>query len=162
MTVKMPDSDRVVQADWTEPRHRMVTAADGQRPSGRIAAVGSGPLGDGGNKTATAIPEELSELYQALMDADDRGDPEALARLGWVLFTMASMAQQARREAAGPLRELRTAARAVIAGDGCPASLAPLRHVLASRGWLPPRDATPLQVLAAPACEFCSALRDQA
>jgi hypothetical protein len=162
MMVKMPDSDRVIRADWTEPRHRMVTAANGQRPSGRSAAVGSAPLGDGGNKTATTTPEELSELYQVLMDADDRGDPEALARLGWVLFTKASVAQQVHREATDLLGELGTAARAVIAGDGSPASLALLRHVLARRGWLPPRDATPLQVLAAPACEFCSVLRDQA
>ena len=161
----MPDSDRVAQADWTEPRRRTATAAYGQRPSGRITAVGPVPPGYGENKTtktATTTPEELSELYQALMDADDRGDPEALARLGWVLFTMASVAQQAHRESAGLLGELRTAARAAIAGDGSPASLAPLRHVLASRGWLPPRDATPLQVLAAPACEFCLALGDQA
>ncbi len=158
----MPDSDRVIQADRTEPRHRMVTSADGQRPFGRIAEVGSGPLGDGGNTTASTMPEELSELYQALMDADDRGDPEALARLGWVLFTMASGAQQAHRETAGLLRELRTAARAVIAGDGSPASMAPLRHVLTRRGWLPPRDATPLQVLAAPACKLCSAPGDRA
>ncbi len=162
MMVKMPDSDRVAQADWTEPRRRTVTAAYGQRPSGRIAAVGSVPPGYGENKTATTTPEELSELYQALMDADDRGDPEALARLGWVLLTMASVAQQAHRESAGLLGELRTASRAVIAGEGSPASLAPLRHVLARRGWLPPRDATPLQVLAAPACEFCPALSDRA
>lgn len=154
----MLDSDRAVQTDWTEPRRRTVTAAHGQRPSGRIAAVGSVPLGYSENKTATTTPEELSELYQALMDADDRGDPEALARLGWVLFSMASVAQQAHRESAGLLGELRTAARAVIAGEGSPASLAPLRHILASHGWLPPRGATPLQVLAAPACEFCSTL----
>lgn len=161
----MPDSDRITPADWTEPRRRTVTAAYGQWPSGRIAAVGSVAPGDGENtatKTATTTPAELSGLYQALMDADDRGDPEALARLGWVLFTMASMSQQAHHDAAGLLGELRTAARAAIAGDGSPASLAPLRHVLASRGWLPPRDATPLQVLAAPACEFCLALGDQA
>ena len=160
----MPDSDRVVQADWTEPR-RTLTAAYGQWPSGRIAAVGSVPPGDGENtttKTATTTSEELSELYQALMDADDRGDPEALARLGWVLFSVASVAQQAHGEATGLLGELRTAARAVIAGQGSPASLALLHHVLARRGWLPPRDATPLQVLAAPACEFCPALGDRA
>jgi hypothetical protein len=158
----MPDSDRVVQADWTEPRRRTVTAAHGQRPSGRIATVGSVPLGYGENTTVTTTPEELSELYQSLMDADDRGDPEALARLGWNLFTMANAAQQARRESADLLGELRTAARAAIAGEGSPASLAPLRDVLARRGWLPPRDATPLQVLAAPACEFCSAAGDRA
>jgi len=158
----MPDSDRVAQADWTEPRRRTATAAYGQRPSGRIAAVGSVPLRYGENKTATTTPEELSELYQLLMDADKRGDPEALARLGWVLFTAASAAQEAHREATGLVGELGTAARAVIAGDGSPASLAPLRHMLADRGWLPPRDATPLQVLAAPACEFCSPLRDRA
>lgn len=94
--------------------------------------------------------EELSALYRTLIDADDRGDAAALARLGWALFTRASTAQHAHREAIGLLTELRTAARAATAGDGSPASLAPLRHVLATHGWLPPRDATPLQVLAAP------------
>jgi hypothetical protein len=168
MMVKMPDSDRFTQSDWTELRRSTVTAAHSQRPSGRVASVGSigpvGPvhLGCGESSTATTTPEELCDLYQALMDADDRADPETLARLGWTLFTMASAAQQAHREAAGLLGELSTAARAAIAGDGSPASLAPLRHVLARRGWLPPRDATPLQVLAAPACELCSVLRNRA
>jgi hypothetical protein len=95
-------------------------------------------------------PEELSALYRTLIDADDREDAAALARLGWVLFAKASSAQHAHREAVGLLTELRTAARAATAGDGSPASLAPLRHVLATHGWLPPREATPLQVLAAP------------
>jgi hypothetical protein len=84
------------------------------------------------------------------MDADDRNDAPALARVGWVLFTAAASAQQAHREVAGLLGELRSAARAAVAGDGSAASLAPVRHVLASHGWLPPPDATPLQVLAAP------------
>lgn len=73
-----------------------------------------------------------------------------LARLGWDLFTMASAAQQAHCEAVGLLAELRAAARAATAGEGSPASLALLRHVLARHGWLPPPDATPLQVLATP------------
>ncbi len=98
----------------------------------------------------SATPEELSALYKALISADDRGDAEALARLGWVLFTLASAAHQGHREAVGLLGELRTAARAATASDGSPASLALLRHVLAKHGWLPPPDATPLQVLAAP------------
>lgn len=102
-------------------------------------------------------PEELSALYRTLIDADDRGDATALARLGWALFTKASAAQHAHREAIGLLTELRTAARTATAGDGSPASLAPLRHVLAIHGWLPPRDATQLQVLAAPPGGACSA-----
>jgi hypothetical protein len=85
-----------------------------------------------------------------LIEADDRGDAVALARLGWVLFAMADTTQQAHREAVDLLAELRAGARAAAAGDGSPASLALLRHVLAKHGWLPPPDKTPLQVLAAP------------
>jgi hypothetical protein len=99
---------------------------------------------------SSATPEELSALYKALIEADDRGDAETLARLGWVLFTLASAAHQGHCEAIGLLGELRTAARAATAGGGSPASLALLRHVLTKHGWLPPPDATPLQVLAAP------------
>jgi hypothetical protein len=102
------------------------------------------------HEAASATQEELSELYRALLDADNRGDTVALARLGWELFTMTSAAQQAHHDAVGLLGELRTAARAAMAGAGSTASLAPLRSVLARHGWLPPRDATPLQVLAAP------------
>jgi hypothetical protein len=103
------------------------------------------------NQTVTASPDELLELYRVLLDADDRGDTVQLARLGWTLFTMASAAQQAHCDAVDLLGELRTAARAAIAGEGSPAALALLRHVLARHGWLPPRDATPLQILASPA-----------
>jgi hypothetical protein len=111
--------------------------------------------------SAAETPEELPEFYRALMEADDRGDAMALARLGWALYTMASVAEQAHREALGLLGELRTAARAATAGHGSPASMAPLRHVLARHGWLPPHDATPLQALAAPACAYCSSLDDR-
>lgn len=113
-----------------------------------IAAAGPMSLGRAGYQPASETLEEVSALYRALIDADDRGDAVALARLGWALFTMASTAQQAHREAVDVLHELRTAARAATVGGGSPASLAPLRHVLARRGWLPPCGATPLQVLA--------------
>ena len=119
----MPRSDRAVRADW----------------------------GDSETQNVTASPDELLELYRMLLDADDRGEVAELARLGWTLFTIASSAQQAHREAVELLVELKTAARAAIAGEGSPAALALLRHVLARHGWLPPRDATPLQILAAPA-----------
>jgi hypothetical protein len=98
-------------------------------------------------------PADLFDLYRTLIDADDRNDAPALARVGWVLFTAAACAQQALREVAGLLGELRSAARAAVAGDGSAASLALVRHVLATHGWLPPPDATPLQVLAAPSGE---------
>jgi hypothetical protein len=119
----MPRSDRAVRADW----------------------------GHSENQTITVSPDELLELYRMLLDADDRGEVAELARLGWTLFTIASSAQQAHREAVELLVELKTAARAAIAGEGSPAALALLRHVLARHGWLPPRDATPLQILAEPA-----------
>jgi len=108
------------------------------------------------NRAATGLPKDLFALYGELIDADDQGDVATLARLGWILFTTASAAQQAHHEAADRLNELRTAARAAIAGDGSPASLALLRHVLAKHGWLPPLDATPLQVLAEPPCHICA------
>lgn len=118
-----------------------------------------GKLGEPGERSpktdpielATAASADLSALYPALLDADDRGDTQALARIGWILFGMASSSQQAHCEAAGLLEELRHAARVAAAGAGSPASLALLRRVLAKHGWLPPPDATPLQVLAAPA-----------
>jgi hypothetical protein len=100
---------------------------------------------------ATMSLEVFPVLYGALIDADDRSDPVALARIGWQLFSKACTAQQARRETAGMLIELRSAARVVVAGEGSPGSVALLRDVLARRGWLPPPGATPLQVLAAPA-----------
>ncbi len=89
-------------------------------------------------------------LYGALMEADDRGDAPALARLAWELFAVASAAEQATTEALAALTELATAARTTAAASGSAASLAVLRAVLAKRGWLPPRDLSPLQVLAAP------------
>lgn len=92
--------------------------------------------------------EELSTVFGKLIDADDRGDATALARLGWALFIMAGTAQQAQREAADLVQDLLTAASAATAGEGSPASLAPLRHLLARHGWLPPHGATPLQILA--------------
>ena len=98
----------------------------------------------------SGMPKDLCGLYSALVDADEQGNTQALARLGWVLFTMVSTAQEARYEAVGLLTELCGAARVVVAGAGSPASLGLLRNVLAKHGWLPPPDATPLQVLAAP------------
>jgi hypothetical protein len=98
----------------------------------------------------SGMPKDLCGLYSALVDADEQGNTQALARLGWVLFTMVSTAQEARYEAVGMLTELRGAARVVVAGAGSPASLGLLRNVLAKHGWLPPPDATPLQVLATP------------
>lgn len=98
----------------------------------------------------SGMPKDLCGLYSVLLDADDRGDTQALARLGWVLFTMVSTTQEAHHEAVGLLTELRAAACAVVAGGGSPASLSLMRDVLAKRGWLPPPGATPLQVLATP------------
>jgi hypothetical protein len=95
-------------------------------------------------------PEELLALYCLLVEADDQGDAATLGQLGWILFAMASTAQQAYRDTADLLNELRAASRAAVAGDGSPASLALLRHVLARHAWLPPPDATPLQALSAP------------
>jgi hypothetical protein len=98
----------------------------------------------------SGVPKDLCGLYSALVDADDQNDTQTLARLGWVLFSQASAAQDAHHETLGLLTELRTAACAVVAGEGSPASLGLLREVLAARGWLPPPSATPLQVLATP------------
>lgn len=94
--------------------------------------------------------ERLVMLYPALVRADDRADSQGLAALGWELFEIASMAQQAHCEAAAKLDDLRVAARVVTAGQGSPGSLALLRAVLARYGWLPMAETTPLQVLAAP------------
>jgi hypothetical protein len=98
----------------------------------------------------SGMPKNLCGLYSTLVDADDQGDTQALARLGWVLFTMVSEAQEACDEAVGLLTELRTATCAAVAGEGSPAALGLLREVLAKHGWLPPPNATPLQVLATP------------
>lgn len=96
----------------------------------------------------SGAPDDLMSLYQDLIEADDRGDAAMLARLGWILFEIAGKAQYGQHEALVLLMELRAAASAVSAGDGSRASLALLRHVLSQHGWLPPPDATPLQVLA--------------
>jgi hypothetical protein len=95
-----------------------------------------------------SVPNDLMPLYLDLIEADDRSDATTLARLGWILFAIASEAQQAQHEAVALLMELRAAAGAVSAGEGSCASVALLRHVLSKYGWLPPPDATPLQVLA--------------
>jgi hypothetical protein len=97
-----------------------------------------------------ASAENLAVLYRVLLDADSRGDAAALARIGWLLFSLASTAQQAQRDSADLMNELRAAARAAVAGQGSPASIALLHHVLARHGWLPPPGLTPLQLLAAP------------
>lgn len=115
-----------------------------------MSVAGESPEDKSADGETTSATDELSALYPGLMDADDRGDAQALARLGWVLFEMTSTAQHARREALASLDELRVAARVAVVSRGTPASLALLHSVLASHGWLPPRDATPLQVLAAP------------
>jgi hypothetical protein len=117
------------------------------------AGLRSAPPAGRKAQPATTSPEDLRALYRALIDADDRSDPAALARVGWHLFSMTCAAQQAHSEAHGLLCELRGAARATIAGQGSPGSLALLRNVLARHGWLPPAGATPLQVLAAPAAQ---------
>jgi hypothetical protein len=95
----------------------------------------------------SGMPKSLCGLYSALVEADDQGDAQALARLGWVLFTKAGEAEHAQDEAAGLLAELRAAACAVAA-DGSAGSLGLLRHVLAKHGWLPPPGVTALQALA--------------
>lgn len=107
-------------------------------------------LSTGRRRPAAAPSEELLELYGMLVEADDQADAPELGRLGWILFAMASMAQGVYHDMADLLDELRAASRAAVAGDGNPASLALLRHVLARHGWLPPPDATPLQVISAP------------
>jgi hypothetical protein len=99
---------------------------------------------------AETSPEDLLDLYRALVDADDLNDTVALACIGWQFYSMACAAHQARSEAAGLLGELCAAARAAVAGHGSPASLALLREVLARHGWLPEPGATPLQMIAAP------------
>lgn len=115
------------------------------RESSTQASLRAWPSG-----SAATASTDLRTLYPALLDADDRGDAQALARIGWTLFGTASATQQAYHETAGLLEELRLAARVATAGAGSPASLALLRKVLCRHGWMPPRDATPLQVLAAP------------
>jgi hypothetical protein len=115
-----------------------------------VTALIAAPPAGGQARPATTSPEDLPVLYRVLTDADERSDPAALGRIGWQLFSMTCAAQLAHSEAVYLLSELRGAARAAVAGQGSPASLALLRHVLARHGWLPPPSATPLQVLAAP------------
>ena len=127
-------------------RHARVTADRG-------AGLGADDLGRIGLTSLTCDDGELTSpnctaLFCALIEADDQGDPLALARLGWALFAIAVEAQYAHCEALGMLDEVRAAAAAVSAGSASPGSLALLRHVLAKHGWLPPPSATPLQVLA--------------
>lgn len=119
-------------------------------PETRLAPT---EIADGSRpRPGTPIPRapDTVALYCALVEADERGDAPGLARLAWVLFALASNAEEVNGSVLTVLTELTTAARVAIAGDGSVASLALLRHVLAKRGWLPPRDASPLQVLAAP------------
>jgi len=123
-----------------------------REPDRRRLADGSrAPSAGGQAHSATMSAEAMTVLYRALIDADDRNDPAELARIGWQLFSKACIAQQSHLEVTDLLSELRSAARAVIAGQGSPGSVALLRYVLARNGWLPPAGATPLQVLAAPA-----------
>jgi hypothetical protein len=98
---------------------------------------------------AASIPDGLAALYRSFLDAADRNDTATLTRTAWALFTKASVAREAWCDTADLLAELRAAAQAAAAGQGSPASLGPLRHVLAGHGWLPPSGGTPLQVLAA-------------
>jgi hypothetical protein len=118
----------------------------------RSAADANPLLSRGRQRPAAAPLEEFLALYGMLVEADDQADAPELGRLGWILFAKASMAQEAYHDMADLLDELRAASRAAVAGDGNPASLALLRHVLARHGWLPPPDATPLQVLSAQSC----------
>lgn len=115
-----------------------------------MRGIGTGALRARPPDTDFAAPPDLPSLYPALVDADDRGDTQALARIGWTLFAMVSAAQQAHHDADCQLEELRLVARVAAAGQGSPASIALLRRVLGRHGWMPPDDATPLQVLAAP------------
>jgi hypothetical protein len=138
----------MVGANQAEPRRY---AAAGPQQSGRAAMGGAANFVPGNlSRLAATTPDDLSALYRTLVDADDRQDALALARLGWVLFTVASTAQQAHRKTAGLLAELQAAASAAYAGAGSPASLELLRHVLAKHGWLPEPGMTPLQVFATP------------
>jgi hypothetical protein len=138
-------------ANQAQPRRYAADAAGGPQISGRAAAGGTAHAVPGNlSRLAIATPDDLSALYRALVDADDRQNALALARLGWVLFTVAITAEEAHRKTAGLLAELQAAASAAYAGAGSPASLELLRHVLARHGWLPEPGKTPLQVFATP------------
>jgi len=80
--------------------------------------------------------EQRCALLCMLVDADDRNDALALARLGWTLFDLLCRAQEAKSEAVDMLEELTAVARAVVVGDGSQASVGRVRDVLAVHGWL--------------------------
>jgi hypothetical protein len=141
-----------MRADQAERRQDAADGAGGSHTLGRDGngAATADPTPGSMNPRAIAMPDDLLTLYAALIDADDRGDATSLAGLGWSLFAIASTARQGHRKAADLLAELRAAASAAYAGNGSPASLELLRHILAKHGWLPEPGATPLQALAAP------------
>lgn len=85
--------------------------------------------------------EQRCALLCALVDADDRNDALALARLGWILFDLLCRAQQAKSEADEMLEALTASARAVVASDGSQASVRLVRDALATHGW--PRPSAP-------------------
>jgi hypothetical protein len=148
----MPEPDRRVIPDGPRASAATELAERESQPAGStFRAV---PRGSSGTRLTAVSAEDLLVLYGALMEADDHSDVPSLVRLGWHSFSMICSAQYAHSEAVGMLSELCAAARATVAGQGSPASLALLRAVLAKHGWLPPPGATPLQVIAAPAPEF--------
>lgn len=115
----------------------------GPRPAA-VARVAGSSQGD--EHIAKAITEqeatamtrkERCALLCALVAADDLDDAPALARLGWTLFDLLCRAQQAQCDAVETLGELRTAARAVVIGDGSHDSVRQVRDVLFQHGWLP-------------------------
>jgi hypothetical protein len=92
--------------------------------------------------------KERCALLCALVDADDRDDTRALARLGWVLFDLLCRTQQAQSDAADMLEELRNVAQAVVAGSGSQASVGRVREVLAMHDWLRHPAPAPPRLLA--------------
>lgn len=140
MTRHHPESE--IHARWPRPEPYMDAVAASGLDGGVTSRVEENDL--------ASVANDLMPLHQELIEAEHRSDAMTLARLGWILFGIADQAQQTQREAVVQLTELHAAARAVSAGEGSRASLALLRHVLSKHGWLPPPDATPLQVLAAP------------
>src|SRR6202453_2711725 len=100
----MRESDRHVLADGARPRTARCAA-------GRSPLVSTAPPAGGQAHQATTLPEDLPVMYPELIDAANRSDPAALARVGWELFSMICLAQQAHSEAHCLLSELRRAAR---------------------------------------------------
>lgn len=96
----MHERNREMRAD--EPQPRPASAADSARYPPRAA-----PPAYGKADAATTSAESLPALYRALLDADDRGDAVALARIGWLLFAMTSATQQAHLEAVAAERTAR-------------------------------------------------------